>query len=192
MADSEPGAGAAPGTWEARVGELERRVRQLILRQLHEPGAIVHETLGSFEGIARESQVRLTAHVEPRLPRVDCDRDRILQVLANLVGNAVKATPEHGHVDLRIETRGPDVVFAVSDSGPGISAEDAHYLFERYWRSADVKYKGTGLGLAIAKVIVEAHGGRIWVESVLGQGATFLFTVPSGGAAAPTSDAGPR
>ena len=74
-------------------------------------------------------------------------------------------------------------MFAVSDDGPGISEEDVKHLFERYWRSADATYKGTGLGLAIARGIVNAHGGRIWVESELGHGATFFFTIPAAGAA---------
>jgi signal transduction histidine kinase len=160
-----------------------------ILRQLHAPGAIVLETLASFEGVAHDGDVRLTAHVEPGLPRLECDRDRILQVLANLVSNAIKITPPGGQVSLIVEVRGHDLAFAVSDSGPGISDEDAKYLFERYWRSADVTYQGNGLGLAIAKAIVEAHGGKIWVESELGKGATFQLTIPLDSAAAVGPDA---
>ena len=121
----------------------------------------------------------MTADVEPHLPKVYCDRDRILQVLSNLVGNATKATAEGGHITLRVEARGHELLFAVSDDGPGISEEDVKHLFERYWRSGEAEYKGTGLGLAIARGIVSAHGGRIWVESELGHGATFLFTVPA-------------
>jgi signal transduction histidine kinase len=81
-----------------------------------------------------------------------------------------------------VETRGRDLLFSVADDGPGISAEDAKHLFERYWRSEEVRYSGTGLGLAIARGIVGAHGGRIWVESVLGRGAKFSFTLPLGDA----------
>jgi signal transduction histidine kinase len=125
----------------------------------------------------------LTARVEPNLPKLDGDRDRILQVLSNLVGNATKVTAEGGQIALRVEARGHDLLFAVSDDGPGISEENVKYLFERYWRSVDATYKGTGLGLAIARGIVNAHGGRIWVESELGHGATFLFTIPAADAA---------
>jgi signal transduction histidine kinase len=120
--------------------------------------------------------------VEPQLPKLDGDRERILQVLSNLVGNATKVITEGGHVTLRVEARGRDLLFAVSDDGPGIGEENVKYLFERYWRGDDPTYKGTGLGLAIAKGIVNAHGGQIWVESQLGHGATFLFTIPAAGA----------
>ena len=140
---------------------------------------MIQETLANYESVAQEKGLRLTAEVEPKLPEVDCDRDRILQVLSNLVANATKATPEGGHVTLRVETRGREFVFAVSDSGLGISETDKKHLFERYWRSGEAQYKGTGLGLSIARGIVSAHGGRIWAESEFGRGATFLFTIPA-------------
>ena len=139
---------------------------------------MIQETLASFEGVAQEKGLQLTADAEPHLAKVHCDRDRILQVLSNLVGNATKAAPVDGHISLRVEARGHELLFAVSDNGPGISEEDVKHLFERYWRSGEAGYKGTGLGLAIARGIVSAHGGRIWAESELGRGATFLFTVP--------------
>ena len=129
---------------------------------------MIQETLASFEGVAQDKGLQLTADVEPHLPKVFCDRDRILQVLSNLVGNATKATPEGGHITLRVESRGHELLFSISDDGPGIGAEDLEHLFERYWRSDEVEYKGTGLGLAIARGIVTAHGGRIWAESELG------------------------
>ena len=100
-----------------------------------------------------------------------------------MIGNATKATAEGGAVTLRVKARGPDLLFAVSDNGPGISEEDIKHLFERYWRSGEAEYKGTGLGLAIARGIVGAHGGRIWAESKLGRGATFSFTIPAADAA---------
>jgi signal transduction histidine kinase len=154
-----------------------------IKRQPQDPGSIIQETLASFEGVATKKRLRLTPRVEPNLPKLDGDRGRILQVLSNLVGNATKVTAEGGQITLRVEARGHDLLFAVSDDGPGISEENVKYLFERYWRSVDATYKGTGLGLAIARGIVNAHGGRIWVESELGHGATFLFTIPAADAA---------
>ncbi len=153
--------------------------RVAIKPQPHDPVSMIHETLACFESVSQETQLRLTADVEPDLPAISCDRDRILQVLSNLVDNAIKATAEGGQIVVRAEARGHELLFAVSDDGPGISEEDAKHLFERYWRSDEANYQGTGLGLAIAGGIVSAHGGRIWAESELGRGATFLFTVPA-------------
>lgn len=149
-----------------------------VRRQPHDPGSMIQDTLASFEGVAQEKGLQLTVDVEPHLPKVYCDRDRILQVFSNLVGNATKATPEGGHITMRVESRKHEVLFTVSDNGPGISEEDLKHLFERYWRSGEAEYTGTGLGLAIARGIVSAHGGLIWAESEIGRGATFLFTVP--------------
>jgi signal transduction histidine kinase len=164
-----------------------------IERQTHDPASMIHETIAHFEGVAREKQLRLTADVEDSLPKVYCDRDRILQVFSNVVGNATKVTAEGGHVTLRAEARGHEILFSVADSGPGIPANDVKHLFERYWRGGQSQYKGTGLGLAIACGIVVAHGGRIWAESELGRGATFLFTIPTPEAKAAAADdpAGP-
>ncbi len=189
---------AKKGTFPQAVGRIQRaaeRMRRLIedlldfasievgclaiKRQPQDPGSILQETLSSFEGVAQDKGLQLTADVEPHLPKVFCDRDRILQVLSNLVSNSAEVTAEGGHISLRVEARGQELLFAVSDDGPGISEEDVTHLFERYWRSGEAEYQGTGLGLAIAKGIVSAHGGLIWAESVLGRGATLLFTVPA-------------
>jgi signal transduction histidine kinase len=147
--------------------------------QPQEVGSLIQETLTSFDDVAREKQLRLTAEVEPQLPTVLCDRERILQVLSNLVSNACKVTAEAGQITLRVAARGHDISFAVSDTGPGISEDDAKHLFERYWRSSNIAYKGTGLGLAIVSAVVSAHRGKIWVESELGHGATLFFTLPT-------------
>jgi len=145
----------------------------------NDAGAIIQEMAASFEVGLREKRLELRTDAAPLLPKVFCDRDRILQVLSNLVGNASKATAAGGHIAVRVELRSPHVLFVVTDDGPGISEEDAKHLFERYWRSGQAEYRGTGLGLAISRGIVVAHGGRLWVESKLGQGATFFFTIPS-------------
>jgi signal transduction histidine kinase len=153
-----------------------------INRQPHDAAAIVRETVASFEAAALAKHLELTPVFEPDLPMAYCDRDRIVQVLTNIIGNATKVTADGGHVTVGIQARGRELVFAVSDDGPGISTDDVKHLFERYWRADEAEYKGTGLGLAIARGIVGAHGGRIWAESTLGRGATFLFTIPTAAA----------
>jgi PAS domain S-box-containing protein len=146
----------------------------------HAVEPIVLESVASFETAADQQQVALSGAAAPRLPAILCDRDRILQILANLVGNALKSTPEGGSVAIRATLGEHEVLFSVSDTGPGISGAHQKRLFERYWRSPDASYKGTGLGLAIARGLIEMHGGRLWVESELGRGAAFYFTVPLG------------
>jgi PAS domain S-box-containing protein len=109
---------------------------------------------------------------------VHCDPERITQVLLNLLGNAVKFTPDGGQVTLSAEEQGGEALFTVADSGPGIAEEQLPYLFERFWQAQSKTRLGVGLGLSIAKRLVEAHGGRIWVVSQPGHGARFHFTVP--------------
>ncbi|HXU74557.1 MAG TPA: ATP-binding protein [Polyangia bacterium] len=109
---------------------------------------------------------------------VRADRERVFQILSNLLGNAVKFTPNGGTVKVRVETRGREVLFTVADTGTGIAPDDAQHVFERYWHRNRGAKEGTGLGLFIAKGLVEAHGGTIWVESARGAGARFMFTLP--------------
>ncbi|AKJ01194.1 GAF domain-containing protein [Archangium gephyra] len=121
----------------------------------------------------------LVVEVGPGLPSVRADRDRVLQVLGNLVGNALKFTPAGGTVTLRARKVDGMVRISVKDNGPGIAPEDVPHLFERFWRASGVNERGTGLGLSIVKSIVEAHGGSLWVETQLGMGSTFFFTLPA-------------
>jgi two-component system, chemotaxis family, sensor kinase Cph1 len=111
--------------------------------------------------------------------RVICDRDRVLQVLSNLMGNAVKFTPEGGTVTCWVTEGGREARFSIADTGPGIAQENLEYVFDRFWQARQTQRLGTGLGLSIAKTLVTAHGGRIWAESELGKGSTFQFTLPS-------------
>ncbi|MBA3538621.1 MAG: GAF domain-containing protein [Deltaproteobacteria bacterium] len=143
----------------------------------HEVTAILGESAASVEAIAHAAHVTLLVMMPPERAVILCDRLRILQVLGNLLGNAVKICRSGDRISLAAEVRGHEVVFSVADTGPGISLDNQQHLFERHWRSADASYKGTGLGLTIARGIVETHGGRIWVASELGHGATFSFTV---------------
>src|SRR5690606_25084713 len=113
------------------------------------------------------------------------DRDRIDQVLANLIGNAVRFTPEGGHIRVSAERDGERVRFAVADTGAGISAADLPHVFDRFWQAQRSRQGGAGLGLAIARGIVTAHGGEMWVESEQGSGSSFQFTLPIGAANPP-------
>jgi signal transduction histidine kinase len=106
------------------------------------------------------------------------DRDRVVQVLSNLLGNAHKFTPDGGAIGVRAEALDGEVGIHVRDSGVGIAAEHLPRIFDPYWTRPNNGQRGTGLGLAIARGIVQAHGGRIWVESRVGDGSTFSFTLP--------------
>lgn len=122
------------------------------------------------------------------------DPKRVAQVLANLIGNALKFTPHGGSIDLHAHRDGEFVRFTVIDTGPGIPADELAHLFDRFYQTRDnpVKKKGLGLGLAICKGLVEAHGGRIWVESLPGAGSGFNFTLPAVGARVADEEAAPR
>jgi signal transduction histidine kinase len=131
-----------------------------------------------FAGAAKERGIDL----EPRddAPGADfpADRERVLQVLSNLLGNALKFTPRGGRITIVAATNATSARFEVADTGPGIGPEQARHIFERYWKAEAGGRHGVGLGLFIAKGIVESHGGRIRVDSVVGQGSTFIFEIP--------------
>jgi light-regulated signal transduction histidine kinase (bacteriophytochrome) len=141
--------------------------------------AAVTDALTLFEPVAEERRIRLASRCTPRL-RVHADAPRVEQVLSNLLGNAIKYTPAGGAVEVAVVREIDWARFSVSDTGPGISARDLPHVFERYWQGKGIARHSAGLGLYIAKGIIEAHGGRIWVESVLGKGSTFHFTLPIG------------
>ena len=102
-----------------------------------------------------------------------------LQVLGNLIDNAIKFTPEGGTITVRSEVGRNEVRFSVSDTGPGIPESEGDRIFEPYWQAPSTAHLGAGLGLSIAEQIVEQHGGKIWVESAEGRGSTFVFTIPA-------------
>lgn len=141
---------------------------------------LIADAIDAFRDQARDHGQRLVDEVADALPPVLADRDRLLQVFSNLIGNALKFTPEGGRVSIRAEARGEtNVRFSVTDTGPGIPSESIPHLFELFWQARDRRATlGTGLGLSIARGIVESHGGRISVESTPGEGSTFTFTVP--------------
>ena len=148
-------------------------------RRGHEASSLVHHLFESLEPLASEKSITMHADTDrARVVEVLCDRDRIHQVFENLVGNAIKFAPPGGSLWIRAEATADHVVFAIADDGPGIAPERLAHVFDRYWQAKETAHLGTGLGLAIAKGIVEAHGGRIWVESEVGKGSTFFFTLP--------------
>ena len=115
----------------------------------------------------------------PAPPIAVCaDPDRICQVLGNLIGNAIKFTPRGGRIVLAARREGREVRVSVTDQGPGIPEADLPRVFEPYWQAESTARQGAGIGLKIAKGLVEAHGGRIWVESKMGEGTTFSFALP--------------
>ncbi|MBI3180677.1 MAG: hypothetical protein HYZ28_00795 [Myxococcales bacterium] len=134
----------------------------------------------TFAEAAGGKSIHLEHAVEPADLVVFADPQRLLQVLSNLLGNAIKFTGAGGRISVRAFRTGESVQFAVSDTGPGISAENLPHLFERYWKADAGERSGAGLGLYISRGIVQAHGGRLWVESRLGEGSTFLFELPAG------------
>ncbi len=140
---------------------------------------LLHDAVEMFGNLSSHRQISLDwKEATPSDLAVRADRNRVLQVFSNLLGNAIKFTPDGGQVVIAAERQGEAVRFAVSDSGPGIAREHVPFLFERFWKHETEGKKGTGLGLFIARGIVEGHGGRIWTESNPGHGSTFSFTLP--------------
>ncbi|MFL5602507.1 MAG: PAS domain S-box protein [Gemmatimonadaceae bacterium] len=144
-----------------------------------EPGSLVNDTVDMLRPLAAGTGIMLDTALDDDLPCVVADVARIQQVLSNLVGNAVKFTPRNGRITVSAERIDGEVRFGVIDTGPGIPAEQVPHIFGRFWQARASDRRGIGLGLAIAKGIVEAHNGRIWVESHVGLGSTFYFTLPS-------------
>lgn len=140
---------------------------------------LVNDTVEMLRPLATGSTIVLEADVADDLTPVLADAARIQQVLSNLVGNAVKFTPRDGRITVCAEPIDGGVRFGVIDTGPGIPPEQVPHIFGRFWQARPSDRRGIGLGLAIAKGIVEAHEGRIWVESQVGLGSTFYFTLPS-------------
>jgi len=139
---------------------------------------IVSDSVEAQEPLASSASIDLQLELETGVPDVWADRDRILQVFENLIGNAVRCTKPSGRITAGAASHDGEVVFWVKDTGVGITAEEMPHVFDRFWQARKTRRTGAGLGLQIVKGIVEAHGGRIWVESKVGVGTTFLFTLP--------------
>jgi len=140
---------------------------------------IALEILEAMQSLAASKSLELRSELPPDLPEVSADPSRLQQVFTNLLGNAIKFTPEGGTITVRAQQEGGDILCSVTDTGPGIPEDELPYLFDRFWQARRTARKGSGLGLSIVKGIVAAHGGRTWAESRVGAGSTFFFTLPA-------------
>jgi two-component system phosphate regulon sensor histidine kinase PhoR len=139
---------------------------------------IVDEQIVHYEMMTHQKHLSVEDEVPPDLA-AEVDRKMIGRVLGNLMHNAIKFTPDRGHIAIKAVPTDDKITVSVADTGVGIPREDLPRIFERFYKVDRARGKsGTGLGLAIARHVVEAHGGRIWAESVEGKGATFYFTLP--------------
>jgi signal transduction histidine kinase len=132
----------------------------------------------SFRLLAEDKRQTLDLDLPEELPEVAVDAHRIGQVISNLLGNAIKFTPEGGSIRVAARQRGKEVLVSVADTGPGIPAGHQKKIFDWFWQGQGTRHMGSGLGLSIAKGIIDAHGGKIWVESQPGKGSLFSFTLP--------------
>ncbi len=147
----------------------------------HDVSEIIKQAVEQLRGAAASKGVTLEVEPQDVCGYVVCDRARVMQVLSNLIGNAIKFTPAKGHICVSCQRTGPEakeVQVSVSDTGEGIAPEKIKTIFERFSQLHNQDRRGIGLGLYIAKMMVEEHPGRIWVESKLGEGSTFHFTLP--------------
>jgi signal transduction histidine kinase len=160
-------------------GKIEMRSSRISL------GGLVHEVMETLRPVAAEKIIDLEATIADPSILVWADRDKVNQVLMNLIGNAIKFTPAQGRVTVSAARDGNESVYvSVTDTGPGIAPEEREKIFDKFYQIAqtgETKPKGTGLGLAICKALVELHGGHIWVESEINHGCTFSFTLPAEG-----------
>lgn len=147
-------------------------------RRSCDAGEIVEEAVLASRVLAEEAGVSLDVIESDEPVALRADPMRLLQILSNLIGNAVKYTPTGGHVEIHFERRDGQALFTVRDTGPGLSTGAKKHLFERFWQRRRSTREGAGLGLSIARGLVEAHGGEIGVESQLGKGSTFWFRLP--------------
>lgn len=145
----------------------------------HEVAPIVDKALELVAPTVALKPLEIAKEVPNDLPPIACDRERIVQVVANLLGSALRFTPKGGRITIRAVPSGSEARFSISDTGPGIPSEHQPLLFARHAPARRPMGQGMGLSAFVTKGIVEAHGGTIWVESEPGQGSTFFFTIPS-------------
>jgi signal transduction histidine kinase len=159
---------------KVEAGQVELEKARFSLREALERGVVMVRERATKDGVS------LTLELDPNVELVTADERRIRQVVFNLLSNAVKFTPSGGSVDVRSAQVNGEVLVSVQDTGPGIAEEDQERIFQEFQQTelGQEQKEGTGLGLALSRKLVELHGGRIWVESEPGHGATFTFTLP--------------
>jgi CheY-like chemotaxis protein len=140
---------------------------------------LIFAAVESQQNMAAEASIIVGTDLSPELPPICADEERLLEVLENLMGNALKFTSQRGSITVGAGRRDEKVMIWVKDSGAGIAPEQMPHIFDRFWQAKKKERRGMGLGLSISKAIVEAHGGEIWAESELGAGTTVYFTVPT-------------
>ncbi len=144
----------------------------------HEMGELFQDAVELSAPLIADKRIEIKIEMPAAPFKVRCDRERMMQVFSNLIGNAVKFVPERGTIVLSAAASGTNALVAVRDTGPGIPPARLPHLFQRYWQADETARKGRGLGLFITKGIVEAQGGVIWAESQVGTGSTFFITLP--------------
>ena len=157
------------------AGKLTLHIEQ------HDVSEIIKQSVEQLHGAAVAKGITLEAEPQNVSGYVVCDRSRVMQVLSNLIGNAIKFTPAKGKICVSCQRTGPEgekIQISISDTGEGIAPEKMKTIFERFSQLHKQDRRGIGLGLYIAKMMIEEHPGRIWVESKLGEGSTFHFTLP--------------
>ena len=157
-----------------RVGRIAVALRPELVATMIREAVVVHEPLAHDKGIT------IRTNIEQADDIVECDRERVLQVLANILGNAIKFS-KGGHIDVSVVRSGDHVKVSVADAGPGIAPQDLPHVFDAYWSGRQDSRSGTGLGLYITKRIIEAHGTKIWIESTVGIGTTVHFCLALAG-----------
>jgi signal transduction histidine kinase len=146
-------------------------------RVMEAPGRIVVDAREMLQPLADAAAIDLVTQVEPDLPPIRVDRRRILQIISNLVGNALKFASKGTTVRIEVTRGEGEVHFCVADQGPGIPPEQVDRVFDRFWQGAGAERRGLGLGLAITRALVEMQGGRVWVESEVGVGTRMHFAI---------------
>jgi signal transduction histidine kinase len=159
------------------VGSIESGRLAIDTRE-HEIGELFADAVELSAPLIHDKRIEIKIETPPPPFKVRCDRERMMQVFSNLIGNAVKFVPERGTIVLSAAASGASALVAVRDTGPGIPPARLPHLFQRYWQADETARKGRGLGLFITKGIVEAQGGVIWAESQVGTGSTFFITLP--------------